>query len=80
MWANGTIWTNKGKIGYDYFVKYYEAGSEYGIENDGRISKLVIRRHGENRDLVRYDRGWDLPVPNSDEIRGVYAILLEKYN
>ena len=80
MWSNGTIWTEKGKVGYDYFVKHYEEGSEYGIENKGRISKLSIRKHGESRDLVNYDRGWDVPVPDSEEIKAVYAILIEKFN
>jgi hypothetical protein len=80
MWSTGTIWTDGGKAGYDYWVKHYEEGSEYGIEGEGRISKLTIRRHGECRDLVNYDRGWDLEVPDNEEVKAVYAILLEKYN
>jgi len=80
MWATGTIWTDDGKVGYDYWIKYYPEGSRYGIENDGRISKLCIRRHGDNRDLVSYDREWDVPVRGNDGIRAVYEILLQKYN
>ena len=79
-WSEGTIWTEDGKTGYDYWVKHYEEGSEYGIENDGRISKLCIRKHGENKDLVNYDRGWDVTVPRDKEVQRVYDILLEKYN
>jgi len=80
MWSKGTIWTNEGKTGYDYWVKHYEEGSHFGIENNGRISKLAIRKHGETEYLVNYDRGWDIEVPDNAEIQGVYAILLEKYN
>jgi len=80
MWSEGIISspTTGGK--FKYWVKHFEEGSEYGIENKGRISKLTIRKLGESRDIVNYDRGWDVPVPDSDEIRAVYAILLEKYN
>jgi len=80
MWSQGTIWVVEGKVGYDYWVKHYEEGSEYGIENEGRISKLTIRKRGECKDLVNYDRGWDIPLPRNDEIKKVYAILIEKYN
>ena len=80
MRSKGTIWTNEGKTGYDYWVKHFEEGSEYGIENDGCISKLTICKHGESKNLVNYDRGWDVRVPNNKEIKAVYAILLEKYN
>jgi len=80
MWSQGTIWAENGKAGYDYWVKHYEEGSEvYGIDG-GRISKLEIRRHGENKTLVSYERDWDIEVPDSDEIQAVYAILLKKYN
>jgi hypothetical protein len=79
MWSQGTIWVVDGKVGYDYWVKHYEEGSEFGISK-GRISKLQIRKHGEKRDLVNFDRGWDLEVPDNDDIKAVYAILLKKYN
>ena len=78
MWNNGTIWT-ENKAGYDYWVKHYEEGSRFGID-EGRISKLEIRRHGENKTLVNYDRGWDVNVPDDKQINEVYAVLLAKYN
>ena len=40
MWGHGT------SNGYEYWVKYYESGSEYGI-NGGKISKLSIRKGGK---------------------------------
>ena len=80
MWYSGTVWLAEGKVGYDYNVKAYSEGSTYGIENNGRISKLQIRKHGENKDLVGYDRGWCVPIPDDDEVKAVYQILLKKYN
>jgi len=80
MWNNGTIWMNEGKTGYDYWVKHYEEPSEvYGL-NGGRISKLEIRKHGEIRTLVSYDRDWDVEVPDDADVQAVYALLLKKYN
>jgi len=80
MWSEGTIWIVEGKVGHDYWVKHYEEGSEFGIENNGRISKLSIRKHSETKWLVNYDRCWDIPVPDNDEVRAVYNILIQKYN
>ena len=79
MWSTGTIWTNEGKVGYDYWVKHYEEPSEvYGIDG-GRISKLEIcNRDGET--LVNYDRDWDMEVPDNADVQAVYALLLKKYN
>ena len=82
MWSSGTIWMNEGKTGYDYQVKHYDEPSEdFGIDG-GRISKLHIKRHGENwgNTLVSYERGWDRHCPDEYEIKAVYATLIEKYN
>ena len=48
MWTEGTM------DGYEYWVKHYEVGSSYGID-EGRISKLSIRKNGV--ELYGYDRG-----------------------
>jgi hypothetical protein len=49
MWTQGEI------DGFKYCVKHYDEPSEsYGIDG-GRISKLLIRKHGETEDLVAYD-------------------------
>jgi predicted secreted protein len=80
MWNQGTIWTNEGKVGYDYWVKHYGEPSEiFGI-GGGRISKLEIRKHGEIQTLVNYDRDWDVEVPDHADVQAVYARLLKKYN
>ena len=72
MWTEGTI------NGYKYWIKHFEEGSEYGI-NGGRISKLTIRKAGETRDIVNYDRGWDIR-PKDAEVKAVYNQILAKYN
>ena len=57
MWHEGTIGIPKGDkytIAH-YWVKAYEEGSEYGI-NNGRISKLTIKIAGKI--TANYDRGW----------------------
>ena len=51
MWSKGII------NGYEYWVKHFDEGSEFGI-NGGRISNLAIRDQ-QGRWLVNYDRGWD---------------------
>ena len=69
------MWTN-GKIGeYTFYIKHYEEGSEYGI-NNGRISKLEIRKG--NQILANYDRGWDKKVER--EAIPAFKEILSKYN
>ena len=59
------IWT-KGVInGYDYYIRHFEEGSEYGI-NGGKI-------------LVNYDRDWDIK-PTDKEIIAVFKEILKQYN
>jgi hypothetical protein len=72
MWANGEI------DGYSYEVKHYEVGSEHGIDG-GCISKLVIRKVGEHRELASYDRGWDV-FPTNEKVITAYKRLLEMFN
>lgn len=77
MWSEGIIACPETGGKYKYWVKHFEEGSPFGIDG-GRISKLSIRKVGENRDLVNYDRGWD--VKPEGEVLAVYAIVLQKYN
>ena len=54
MWSKGSL-----KIGnhiIHYWVKHYEQGSQYGIENEGRISKLMLKENGAV--IANYNRGW----------------------
>jgi len=77
MWGEGIIACPATGGKYKYWVKHYEEGSQYGIDG-GKISKLVIRKVGETRDLCNYDRGWD--IEPTGEVKAVYAIILQKYN
>jgi len=78
MWSEGIIASPTTGNKYKYWVKHYEEGSEFGIDG-GKVSKLTIRKVGETKDLVNYDRGWDV-LPKGDEITVVYNIVKSKYN
>jgi hypothetical protein len=78
MWSEGVITCPETGGKYKYWVKHYEEGSEFGID-EGRISKLTIRKVGENRDLYNFDRGLDVDCAD-EEARAVYNIILAKYN
>lgn len=77
MWSEGIIACPSTGGKYKYWVKHYEECSPFGIDN-GRISKLTLRKVGDTRDLCNYDRGWD--IEPSDEVKTVYAMILSKYN
>ena len=74
MWKEGSIKVHDSII--RYWVKCYEKSSKFGIDN-GRISKLMLKRKGEI--VANYDRGWDfVPVVEDAEIE--ISILLLEYN
>lgn len=77
MWSEGIISNPATGEKFKYWVKHYEEGSEFGIDG-GKVSKLTIRKMDSARDIVNYDRGWD--IEPTDEIIAVYEIVLEKYN
>lgn len=81
LWHEGTIGipqkNGNSKIAH-YWVKAYDEGSAYGI-NEGKISKLEIKIDGET--VVSYDRGWDIePTEDNETALIVYSILLNEYN
>lgn len=70
------MWTS-GKIdGFDFQVKHFDEGSEFGIDG-GRISKLWIAKDGIEH--ANYDRGWD-KRPADPGAKKVYNELLKRYN
>lgn len=74
MWKKGIL-----KIGNKiilYWIKYYEEGSSFGIDN-GRISKLMLKRNDEI--IAHYDRGWDLKPIDSDA-KAALAALVKEFN
>lgn len=74
MWRKGSIKVGNSII--RYWVKYFEEGSQYGI-NNGCISKLMLKRDGEI--IANYDRAWDIKPVNSDA-EAALAILIKEYN
>ena len=79
MWSEGIISSPTTGNKYKYWCKHYEEDSEYGIDG-GKVSKLTIRKLGESRDVLNYDRGWNVHCPNEYEAQAIYAIIYEKYN
>ena len=80
MWSEGILKGPATGNRYKYWVKHYEEPSEvFGIDG-GKISKLTIRKLNDSRDIVNYDRGWDVHCPDDYEVKAVYATILEKYN
>ncbi len=72
------MWTKDIINDYGVWTKHYDEGSEYGIKG-GRISKLTIRKDG--RELLNYDRGWDIKPDKPDKARmEAYNIVLKQYN
>ena len=79
LWHQGVIGipNKNGKMkAAEFWVKAYDEGSEYGIE-EGRISKMEIRINGQT--VCNYDRGWDI-YPETEEANIAYAILIQQYN
>lgn len=74
MWHEGTI--KIGRSIFQYWVKYYDEPSHFGIGN-GRISKLMLKRNG--RIVYNYDRGEDTKAIDSDTEKAL-AILIRDYN
>ena len=73
-WITGEVKTEDGTT-YTFAAKVFDEGSIYGI-NEGRISKLEIRR--DKTFLLNYDRGWD--IKPSKEVRPVYKRILAEFN
>lgn len=60
---------------YTASVIRFDEPSIYGI-NDGRISKLFIRRISDGKFLCYYERGWD--IKPADEVKDFYAEILKE--
>jgi len=70
-WTMGTI------DGFDFEVKHYQEGSEFGI-NGGRISKLWIGNKGQKA-AAWYERGWGKKPHTTKERKAMNAII-ERFN
>ena len=80
MWREGAIGVpvrgKDEKVIVHYWVKQYEEGSRFGI-NEGRISKLRVEQGG--KPILNYDRGWY--IKEDTEVADIaLCILLNNYN
>lgn len=78
MWKTGRIGSPTSNTVYTYWAKVYESGSEHGLQQ-GRVSKLTIRKLDETEDLYNWDRGLDRPAAN-EEVEAVLNIILTRFN
>ena len=72
-WKEGSV--KVGNAWYRYWVKQYDEGSQYGID-EGRVSKLQIRR--DDTIVANYDRGWDVE-PVDEDTETALTIILDQY-
>ena len=70
-WIQGTV------NGYEYDLKRYPVGSEYGIGGSGRISKMSIFKDG--KEMYSYDRLLDYDRLDASG-RVAYEDLIKRYN
>lgn len=76
MWSRGICRAESGAM-YEYEVKHYSEGSEFGIDG-GRISKMWIATSG--KEVASYERGWDVEPEVGSEAYKVMRELIQKYN
>ncbi len=55
-WIEGYVLQDH--IKYKFTAKVFDENSKFGID-EGRISKLTVRRVSDNEEIVNFDRGWD---------------------
>ena len=76
MWSEGSILIQKRV--YRYIVKHFKVGSQYGILDNGKISKLFVTR--DDMVVLNYDRGtWDTEAQD-EGTELCLAVLVKKYN
>jgi hypothetical protein len=78
MWSEGILSAIDSGNKYKYWIKHYSEPSEYGID-EGKISKLTIRKIGDTRDLFNWDRSMDKDAENN-EVAAVVAHVLAKFS
>lgn len=63
---------------FHFWVKRHEEASEFGIDG-GRISKLTITNERTGKEVVNYDRGWDIQ-PKTKSAQEALAWVLRNFN
>lgn len=75
MWEKGILNVNGST--FQYWVKRYSAGSQYGI-GGGEVSKLTLKRNGEI--VCNYDRGWEIRPTDAGTKNAVRTLLKNSSN
>lgn len=70
-------WRTETRGTYVATVLTFDEPSIHGID-EGRISKLEIRKGKRGPVLCSFDRGWDVEV--APEVEDFYNELIKKYN
>jgi hypothetical protein len=78
VWHEGQIGAPSSNTIYKWWAKVYDEPSEVFGLNGSRVSKLTVRKIGENRDVFNFDRGMDKDAEN-DEVASVVALILAKF-
>ena len=79
-WTRGTATCNG--TSYEFNIKHFDERSEFGIGH-GRISKLWLRRMGEARPELNFDRGWErgfTPRGKGAQVAAIYWALIARFN
>lgn len=63
---------------FHFWVKRHEEASEFGIDG-GRISKLTITNERTGKEVINYDRGWDIQ-PKTKSAQEALAWVLRNFN
>ena len=56
----------------------FDEASDFGIDC-GRISKLKVQRQGSDKDIIRYERAWEIE-PKTKQAKAVLDWILRNFN
>lgn len=73
-WVKGVVFKNNEK--FSFSAKVFDDESEDAIDN-GRISKLTVRRSADDKEIVNFDRGWDI-YPREPDLLSMLKSLIKK--
>lgn len=75
-WHDGRLQIAGGT--FHFWIKRFDEGSEFGVEG-GRISKLTIKNERTGKEVVNYDRGWDIN-PKTRSAQAALNWVLRNFN
>ncbi len=76
QWKDGRLQIQGGV--FHFWIKFYDESSGFGI-NGGRISKLTIKNERNGKEVVNYDRGWDIE-PSTKSAQAALDWVLRNFN